>query len=80
MMENSETICAFTISLEHKTTYAHFNMFFFPHEENIVETRLKTAQAESQEVSSLTAVVHQAILNKINKLSKSNRKRINNYN
>ena len=26
MMENSETICAFTISLEHKTTYAHFHM------------------------------------------------------
>ena len=35
MTENSETICAFTISLEHKTTYAHFHMFFFPHEENI---------------------------------------------
>ena len=36
MMKNSETICAFTISLEHKTTYAHFHMFFFPHEENIL--------------------------------------------
>ena len=35
MTENSETICAFTILLEHKTTYAHFHMFFFPHEENI---------------------------------------------
>ena len=36
MTENSETICAFTISLEHKTTYAHFHMFFFPHVENIL--------------------------------------------
>ena len=35
MTENSETICAFTISLEHKTTYAHFHMFLFPHKENI---------------------------------------------
>ena len=36
MTENFETICAFTISLEHKTTYAHLlHMFFFPHEENI---------------------------------------------
>ena len=32
---NSETIYVFTISLEHKTTYAHFHMFLFPHEENI---------------------------------------------
>ena len=35
MTENSETICAFTVSVEHKTTYAHSHMFFFPHEENI---------------------------------------------
>ena len=26
---------ASTISLEYKTTYAHFHMFFVPHEENI---------------------------------------------
>ena len=34
MSGNYESIYAFAVSLEHKTTYAHFHMFFFPHEEN----------------------------------------------
>ena len=40
----------------------------------------KTAQTESQEVSSFPDDVHQAILNNINNSSKTNRKRTNNYN
>ena len=44
---------------------------------NIRMASSKTTQTESQEASSFPADVPQAILNKINKSSKANRKRIN---
>ena len=49
-------------------------------EQKIQTAWSKTAQAESQEVSTFPADVHQAILSKINNSSKTNKKRTNNYN
>ena len=46
----------------------------------IKTAQIQTAQAESQEVSSVPADVHQVILNKINRSSKINKKRTHNYN
>ena len=47
--------------------------------ETLKTTYCKTAQAKCQEVSSFLADVNQTILNKINKSSKTNSTRTNNY-